>query len=89
MPGSCATVGVTFQNEPPKKMQSLPPHDPMRIANMAQDMARKAQGADSVVFNKVALVCMGVMALASVAQVFHLLLRDLNRKEQRERGGRE
>jgi hypothetical protein len=66
-------------------MQPFPPHDPLRIANTAQDMARKAQGADCVIFNKVALVCMGVMAVASVGQVIHSLLRDLNRKEQRGR----
>ena len=64
------------------------PHDPLHLANAAQNLARKAEAADGVVFNKVALVCMGVMAFASVAQVFHSLLRDLNRKEHREHGGR-
>ncbi len=55
-------------------------------------MARSAPASDAVVFNKVAMVCMGVMAAASVMQVLQPLLRDLNRKhaadEPRKRVGR-
>lgn len=64
--------------------------NPLHLANTAQQMARTAPASDAVVFNKVAMVCMGVMAAASVAQVFQSMLRDLNRKhatdEQRGRG---
>lgn len=56
--------------------------DPLHIANAAQQMARTAPGNDAVVFGRVAMVCMGVMAAASVAQVFQSLLRDLNRREK-------
>jgi hypothetical protein len=66
-------------------MQPFPPHDPLRIANTAQDMARKAQGTDCVMFNKVAMVCMGVTAVVSVGHALHSLLKELNRKEHRER----
>lgn len=43
-------------------------------------MARSAAGSDAAVFNKVAVVCMGIMAAASVMQVLQPLLRDLNGK---------
>ena len=56
--------------------------NPLHLANTAQQMARNAPASDAVVFNRMAMVCMGVMAAASVAQVFQSLLRDLNRKEQ-------
>lgn len=54
--------------------------NPLHLANTAQQMARMAPKDDAVVFNKVAMVCMGVMAAASVMQVLQPLLRDLNRK---------
>lgn len=57
---------------------------PLHLANTAQQMARFAPENDAVVFNKVAMVCMGVMAAASVMQVLQPLLRDLNRKHQQE-----
>ena len=64
--------------------------NPLHLANTAQQMARTAPASDAVVFNRMAMVCMGVMAAASVAQVFQSMLRDLNRKhaadEQRGRG---
>ncbi|MCZ7632958.1 MAG: hypothetical protein M5U20_05695 [Phycisphaerales bacterium] len=56
--------------------------NPLYLANTAQQMARNAPASDAVVFNKVAMCCMGVMAAASVAQVFQSLLRDLNRQER-------
>jgi hypothetical protein len=64
--------------------------NPIRVASLAQDMARRTDGVDGMVFNKVALVCMGTMAVASVLSVLHPLLRDLNRKHDRQssRGGR-
>lgn len=46
----------------------------------AQSMARSAPGSDAVVFNKVAMVCMGVMAAASVVQMLQPLLSKLNQK---------
>lgn len=67
-------------------MQPSGSHDPIRRVNAAQEMARKCDGAEGTMFNKVTMVCMGVMALASVAQALHLLLRDLNRKENKDRG---
>jgi hypothetical protein len=54
--------------------------NPLHIANEAQKMAQRAEGADGRIFQKVAMVSMGVVALASVAQVFVSLLRELNRK---------
>jgi hypothetical protein len=58
--------------------------NPLHLANTAQQMARYAPKDDAVVFNKVALVCMGVMAAASVLQVLQPILRDLNRKHSPE-----
>jgi hypothetical protein len=58
--------------------------NPLHLANTAQQMARSAPLNDAVVFNKVAMVCMGVMAAASVVQVLQPLLRDLNHKHSRE-----
>lgn len=52
--------------------------NPLHLANAAQQMARCSPASDAVVFNKVAMVCMGVMAAASVVQVLQPLLRDLN-----------
>jgi len=60
--------------------------NPLHVANMAQNMARNAEGHDSVVFQKVALVCMGVMAAASVVSVLQPLLRSLSRKHEPSRG---
>lgn len=54
---------------------------PFHVASTAQQMARFAPAADAVVFNKVAMVCMGVMAAASVMQVLQPLLRELNRRQ--------
>lgn len=53
---------------------------PFQIANTAQQMARQAPHSDALVFNKVAMVCMGVMAAASVMQMLQPFLRDLNGK---------
>ena len=62
--------------------------NPLHLANTAQQMARSAPAGDAAVFNKVAMICMGVMAAASVVQVLQPLLRDLNRKHEREDGPR-
>lgn len=40
--------------------------NPLHLANTAQQMARNAPKDDAVIFNKVAMICMGVMAAASV-----------------------
>jgi hypothetical protein len=58
--------------------------NPLHLANTAQHMARCAPVNDAVVFNKVAMVCMGVMAAASVVQVLQPLLRELTRKHDAE-----
>lgn len=55
-----------------------------QIANTAQQMARYAPKNDAVIFNKVAMCCMGVMAAASVIQVLQPLLRDLTRHSERD-----
>jgi hypothetical protein len=55
--------------------------NPLHLANTAQQMARNAPSGDAVIFNKVAMVCMGVMAAASVVQVLQPLLRDLKRRD--------
>jgi hypothetical protein len=62
--------------------------NPFQIANTAQQMARNAPKDDALVLNKVAMVCMGVMAAASVVQIFQPLLRELNKKHA-ERDGRD
>lgn len=54
--------------------------NPLHLANSAQQMARSAPGTDAIVFNKVAMVCMGVMAAAAVVQVLQPLLRELKAK---------
>ena len=66
----------------PGSMTTAP--NPLHLANTAQQLARNAPEADAVIFNKVAMVCMGVMAAASVAQVLQPLLRDLQRKHSQE-----
>lgn len=62
--------------------------NPLHLANTAQHMARIAPKDDAVVFNKVALVCMGVMAAVSVLQLVQPLLRDINRKHANGEKGR-
>ena len=57
--------------------------NPLHLANTAQQMARFAPTNDAVVFNKVAMVCMGVMAAASVAQVLQPLFRALKSKDEK------
>ncbi|MBK9118170.1 MAG: hypothetical protein IPM18_01000 [Phycisphaerales bacterium] len=53
--------------------------NPLHVANTAQQMARSAPREDAVVFNRVAMVCMGVMAAASAAQMLQSILREFNR----------
>lgn len=54
--------------------------NPLHLANTAQQMARSAPAADAVVFNKVAMISMGVMAAASVIQLLQPMIRDLYAK---------
>lgn len=54
--------------------------NPLYLANTAQNMARSAPSSDAVVFNKVAMICMGVMAAASVVGILQPLLRQINNK---------
>jgi hypothetical protein len=64
--------------------------NPLHLANTAQQMARNAPKDDAVIFNKVAMICMGVMATASVLQVLQPLIRDLTRRrdQQSDKHGR-
>jgi hypothetical protein len=63
--------------------------NPMHVANMAQRMAKNAEGSNSLVFERVAMVSMGAVAAASVMQILAPLLRDLNRKyDEKGRGQR-
>lgn len=64
--------------------------NPLHVANTAQQMARAAPKEEAVMFNRVAMVCMGVMAAASAAQMLQSLLREFNRvhDHERSRGGR-
>lgn len=62
--------------------------NPLHLANTAQMMARNAPGGDAVVFNKVAMICMGVMAASSVLQTLQPLLRELNDKDRKHDRGR-
>jgi hypothetical protein len=52
-----------------------PTATPGQMASLAQSMARNAEGKDAQMFQKIALVSMGVMAFASVAQVALELLK--------------
>lgn len=61
--------------------------NPLHLANTAQNMARNAPQGDAVVFNKVAMICMGVMAAASVVQMLQPLLRNLNNKDSGHQSG--
>lgn len=76
---------VVRQLDPQSRARMSTPN-PLHLANTAQQMARTAPASDAVVFNRMAMICMGVMAAASVAQVFQSLLRDLNRKHAGEAG---
>ena len=70
-------------------MTSMMPHNsPLSIAREAQQMARNAGGRDGEVFQKVAMVSMCVMALASLTQVGLTLLRKLDKKEHKRDEGR-
>ena len=66
-------------------MNSPLQHNPLFIAREAQEMAKKAEGSDCKVFQKVALVSMCIMAAAGASQVFLSLLHELNRREHRDR----
>ena len=57
--------------------------NPLHLANTAQQMARNAPASDAAVFNKVAMISMGVMAAAAVVQILQPLLRELNGKHDK------
>jgi hypothetical protein len=57
-------------------------NNPLHIARAAQDMARHADGMDSRLFGKVALVSMCVMATASAAGVLIELLKQFKAKDR-------
>lgn len=61
--------------------------NPLYLASSAQQLARSAPASDAAVFNKVALVCMGVMAAASVVQMLQPLLRELNKQHTKQMYG--
>jgi len=62
------------------------PPNPFYIAQQAQQLAKNAKGDDCAVFQKLALVSMGVMAVAGASQVLLSLWKELNRKEHRHSG---
>jgi len=64
-------------------MTAQPP-SPLHLANTAQQMARNAPKDDAVVFNKVAMISMGVMAAAAVVQMLQPLLREINHRHSRD-----
>lgn len=64
-------------------MHTPVPTSPLHVATLAQKMAANAEGADGRVFQKVAMISMGVMAVTSMVQVLAPLLRELNRKYDR------
>lgn len=65
-----------------------PAASPLHVANMAQQMAQKSDGMDAKMFQKVALVSMGCIAFASVAQVVLELLRKHDREHSSHDRGR-
>lgn len=62
------------------------PGNPLHVANMAHRMAENTHGAGSRAFQSVALVIMGISAVASLGSVLYPLLRELNCKHDRARG---
>jgi len=66
----------------------IPTRSPFHVVDAAERMARHAPRENAVAFNKIAMVCMGVMAAASVMQVLQPILRDLNRRSDRDERGR-
>jgi cell division protein FtsN len=58
--------------------------NPLHIASMSQQMSRSASPAEAATFNKIALACMVTVALGSVIQVLHPILKDLNRRHDRD-----
>lgn len=60
-----------------KERPAMTHPSPLDLARTAQNMARGAPADNALVFNKVAMVCMGVMAAASVLQVLRPMLREL------------
>jgi hypothetical protein len=65
-------------------MYGMTPHtDPLTIAKESMAMSKET---GSQVFQTVAMVSMVAMALASLTSAGHVLLRDLNRKYDAEKG---
>jgi hypothetical protein len=60
--------------------------NPFYLAKEAQHMAAKADGTDCKVFQKMALITMGVMAAAGASQVLLQLWKELRRKDDRDHG---
>jgi hypothetical protein len=58
------------------------PQNPLHVANMAQRMAENSEGTNSLMFQRVAMVSMGLVAVASAVQVLAPLLKDLNHKHE-------
>ena len=60
------------------------PPNPFLLADKAQQMAKKAEGADCQMFQKVALVSMVVMAAAGATQLMLQVIRELRRDPDRD-----
>lgn len=64
---------------------SMPPvASPSQVANLAQSMARNAEGAEARMFQRIAMISMGVMAIASMSQVAMELFRKAPNKDRDE-----
>lgn len=59
-----STRDMCYINQSQNQATPMTTPNPRHLANTAQKMARMAPKDDAVVFNKVAMVCMGVMAAA-------------------------
>ncbi len=56
--------------------------NPASFAREAQQMAKHAKGKECEIFQRLALVTMGVMAAATASQVLLQLWREINRQEK-------
>ena len=61
---------------------TFPHTNPLSMAREAQQMAKGATGREAEVFQKVALISMCTVAVASGMQVLLHLWRELNRQEK-------
>jgi hypothetical protein len=63
-------------------------HNPLFLAKEAQQMANKADHTNALVFQKVAMVSMIVMAAAGATQIMLQVMRELRRDDHEKGRGR-